>query len=285
MNLCNIELQLLYKVLSIPSYSEKEIRMREFLIEYARQKEYDYYIDEIGNVYMRKGFLSDEEYYPCITAHMDTVQTAHIALIEQNQYITLITEKRKDNKHIIYAEDLGLGGDDKAGIVIALSIMDKISTCKCVFFVEEEIGCRGSENVDLSWFGDVGYIMSFDSPESNCASWSCCGKLLFDRCFYETYLEELSSKFGLTKYVAHPYTDVMMLRMNTCLVCMNFGAGYYNFHTLWEYVVAEEMDNAVAMGIYLIERLDYKEYFLPYSPRSKSNEIDEEFEWFQETFK
>ena len=284
LGLKTIDEELLYKVLSIPSFSEKEGRMQEFLMELAKAKGYDACLDSKGNVYLTKGALTDGEFYPCVTAHMDTVQTPQVTYVERNEPLSLLTEERDDGTHIIYTKDFGLGGDDKAGIVIALSIMDRVEACKAVFFVEEEIGCRGSSKCELSWFKDVGYIMAFDSPEGNCASWSCNGERLFDRAFYENHLKELGEKLGLTKFVAHPYTDVMILRMDTCLACMNFGAGYYEYHTPLEYVVAEEMDNAAAMGIYLISRLGNSEHLIPYTPHYKTKE-DEDYEYFWELFK
>ena len=285
LELSHINKELLYKVLATPSFSEKELRLQEFLMEYASQKDYECSIDDKGNIYMAKGKLSDGCFYPCVTAYMDTVQDSQVVFIDKDEHLPLITESREDGKHIIYTEGFGLGGDDKAGIVIALSIMDNTPICKAVFFVEEEIGCRGSSNCELPWFKDAGYIMAFDSPEGNCASWSCNGERLFDRSFYETHLEVLGEKFGLTKFVAHPYTDAYILRMDTCLACMNFGAGYYLYHTLNEYVVPEEMDNATTMGLYLIDRLGYKEYVLPFCPRYRLNEEDKDSEWFRNKFK
>ena len=272
----------MYRVLSIPTYTGREHRMIEFLIDYARDKGYDGGIDEKGNVYMCKGAPPDGGYYPCVTAHMDTVQYEQIPFIEAGKPIPLLTEDVK-GKHMIYAEDFGLGGDDKAGIVIALTILDKLPVCKAVFFVEEESGCYGSRNTELTWFKDVGYVIAFDSPEGNCASWSCSGECLFDKAFYETYLVELGEKFGLTKSVAHPYTDVKILRIDAALMCMNFGAGYYKYHTPDEYCIAEEMDNAAAMGLYLIHRLGYKEYVFPYSSKSPY-EKDDNFAFFSRMF-
>ena len=277
-----IDEDLMYKVLSVPSYTSKEHRMMEFLMSYAREKGYDGEIDEKGNIYLCKGNPPDGGYYPCVTAHMDTVQYEQIPFILAGTPIPLVTEEI-NGKHRVYAENFGLGGDDKAGIVIALTIVDKLPACKAVFFVEEEAGCEGSRNVDLSWFKDVGYIMAFDSPEGNCASWSCCGECLFDKTFYDTYLVELGEKYGLTRFMSHPYTDVMILRMDTALMCMNFGAGYYKYHTPYEYCIAEEMDNAAAMGIYLIGRLGFKEYLFPYSSK-KLHEKDENYEYFHRLF-
>ena len=283
LNLSLIDEALLYKVLSIPTFSEREFRMQEFLLEYSRKKGISSAMDEKGNIYLSKGRLKEGCFYPCVSAHMDTIQERQIPFIEANKSIPLLTEKT-DDKHFIYADGFGLGGDDKAGIVIALTIMEKLPACKAVFFVEEEIGCVGSTRVDLTWFKDVGDVMAFDSPEGNCASWSCNGVSLFDRQFYELYLEKNCEKFGLTKFVAHPYTDTMVLRMDTSLACMNFGAGYYDYHTLSEYVIPEEMDNAAAMGIYLAGQLGNREYVVPYTPRYKLNE-DPDYDFFIEKFK
>ena len=265
LGLTTIDENLLYQVLSIPTYSGKEVRMQEFLFKYATEHGLQAYIDNKGNIYLQKGSLEKGRFFPCLVAHMDTVHSRQIPFIEANKKIPLQTEVVNGN-HLIFAEDFGLGGDDKAGIVIALTIMEMLPVCKAVFFVEEEIGCGGSEVAELSWFRDVGYIIAFDAPGRNCASWSCGGELLFDKTFYEKYLRELENKYGLTNFEAHPYTDVMMLRMNTCLACMNFSAGYYNHHTSIEYVVAEDMDQAVAMGLHLINRLGNKEYIIPYTP-------------------
>lgn len=277
-----IDEELMYRVLSTPSYFSKESCMRELLMQYMREKGYDGGVDEKGNVYIVKGTPSEGGYYPCVTAHMDTVQYEQISFVEAGEPIPLVTEVR-DGQHYIYAKDFGLGADDKAGIVIALAIVDKLPVCKAVFFVEEEIGCQGSRNADWRWFDDVGYIIAFDAPESNCASWSCNGVCLFDQAFYETYLEELGEKFGLTNFKAHPYTDVKVLRLNTNLMCMNFGAGYYKYHTRNEYCIVEEMEHAAAMGFYLIGRLGHKEYQYHYANQNPF-ESDGNHDYFYRKF-
>lgn len=283
LGLKNIDEKLMYKILSVPSFSRKEMKIQKYLLHYAEKNNIEAHRDKKGNVYMCKGQVEEGSFYPCLTAHMDTVQAAHLPFIDMNTCFRLETEERNDGQHIIYADYFGLGGDDKAGIVIALSIMEKLPICKAVFFVEEEIGCQGSQNADWNWFEDVGYVIAFDSPESNSASWSCWGDRLFDKAFYETYLEELGEKFGMTNFAAHPYTDVVMVRRNTSLACMNFGAGYHEYHSMHEYVVAEEMDKAVGIGIYLIDRLGKNKYIIPYiSPQS--DETDENVEYFNKKF-
>ena len=96
---------------------------------------------------------------------------------------------------------------------------------------------------------------------------------------------ELDEKFGPMTYFAHPYTDVMILRENTSLACMNIGAGYYDQHTLHEYVIAEEVDLAVAIGKHLIERLGRREHVISFTPSHLIKGDDSDYDYFAEKFK
>ena len=131
-----------------------------------------------------------------------------------------------------------------------------------MFFVEEELGCQGSIKADLEWFRNIGYIIAFDAPGATC-SWSCGGTRLFDKQFYKDYLLKLEEFFVSISYNSHSYTDIMNLRMNTSLACVNIGCGYYDYHTQYDYCIVEEMDRAVQIGLYLIKLLGHKEYVIP----------------------
>lgn len=277
MNLSIIDEQLMYEVLSVPTISMHENLMVEFLLNFAARHDIDAGIDQKGNVYLTKGQVEKGAFYPCVSAHIDTVQEAQMEWINEKRPLDILTEEY-DGRHCLFCDGFGLGGDDKAGVAICLTLMLKLPVIKAAFFVEEEVGCGGSEQADLHWFGDVGYVMAFDSPGRDC-SWACGGARLFDKPFYEKYLQELEQKFTIKKWCNHPWTDVMMLRENTSLACMNFGAGYYKYHTHHEYCIAEHMDEAARMGLYLIDKLGNKEYIIPYAPRmlDSDNEDDKFF--------
>ena len=275
--------KLMLDVLSVPSYTGQEHRMMEFLVAHAAEKGYQCETDSKGNVYLRKGKVAEGSFYPCLTAHMDTVQSSQIPYIQKGEPLPLIMEER-EGQHVVYTEGFGLGGDDKAGIAVALSIMERVPVCKAAFFVEEETGCHGSMEANLAWFKDVGYVIAFDAPGWNCASWACSGIALFGKDFYETYLEELRTNFGLTNFHYHPYTDVTALRLRTNLVCMNFGAGYHHYHTSREYCVIEEMQQSVNTGIYLIDRLGQKKYVAPKVPDTRISET-EDHKYFRTRFR
>lgn len=263
--------------LSVPSVSGVEHMMRDYLIAFADEHGIEHEIDATGNVYLTKGIVNHGEYYPCVCAHMDTVQDEQQKWIIGNKMLEIKTEEI-DGLRQYYCDGFGLGADDKAGIAICLSLFMSEPKLKGAFFVMEEIGCLGSEEANLEWFKDVGYIIEYDSPGKD-VSWACGGARLFDREFYEKYLADLVDEFKIKKFCNHPYTDVMMLRRDTSLACMNMFAGYYHYHTDYESCVLEEMDEAVRLGKTLINRLGYNEYLIPFVDRMHDahNEDDEFF--------
>jgi len=66
MNLKTMDENLMYSVLSTPTFTGKEYLMVEFLAEHIQIKGYEGGIDDKGNVYLCKGKLPEGEYYPCL---------------------------------------------------------------------------------------------------------------------------------------------------------------------------------------------------------------------------
>lgn len=251
-----------YELMSIPTVSAEEYRLVTFVILWARRNNIHYEFDKKGNIYLTKGKLSEGEFYPCVTAHLDSVQHKHKPYaqvgvnLEVKTRVTGVTTK----KHEIYVEDMGIGGDDKAGVLIGLSMFSHVDKLKACFFLEEETGCLGSKELNKEWFENVGYVMGYDSPDLNRAAYECSGVRLFDKEFFVTHMQEICKKHGLTKFFSEPYTDVKEIRLKTDIICMNFGSGYYNGHMPNEYCVLEDMDNGCRMGHELIQHLGNKRY-------------------------
>lgn len=150
-----IDVDFIYDLMSVPSYSRNERRMQLYIINWARRRNIKVDCDSKGNLYLTKGELAEGEVYPCVTSHMDTVQEkakvysdagTHLEIVTSK--VQLYTDKDKefyggDYKHKISVDGQGIGADCKAGIVICLSLMDKFDKMKAAFFVEEEIGMCG----------------------------------------------------------------------------------------------------------------------------------------------
>lgn len=243
-----------YDLMSVPTVSDEEYRLVTYIILWARRNNIEYEFDEKGNIYLTKGELAEGEYYPCVTAHLDTVQTKQKPYAQAGCRLEVKT-RVVSGHHEIYVDGMGIGGDDKAGVVICLSMFSHFDKLKAAFFLCEERGCIGSNSMDVSKLDNVGYVMGFDSPELNRAAHTCSGFRLFSKQFFETYLRDICKEHGLTDFRSEPYTDVKVIRDKTDIMCMNFGTGYYFCHMPNEYCVLEEMDNACKMGVALIKKI------------------------------
>ena len=266
LSLTHLDEKFVYELMSVPTSSSNEYRLVTFIILWARRNNIHYEFDDYGNVYLTKGEIKEGEYYPCVTAHLDSVQSKQKTYAQAGQPLQVKTRiSTISKKHEIFVDGMGIGGDDKAGVLIGLSMFSHLDTLKACFFLEEEIGCKGSAKLNKEWFKDVGYVMGFDSPDLNRAAYACSGVKLFSANFFKTYMQDICKKHGLTKFQSEPFTDVKEIREQTGIMCMNFGSGYYNAHSEREYCVIEDMDTACRMGVELIEFIGLTRHELQHS--------------------
>jgi len=264
----------LKEVLSIPSVYGEEGLVRDYIQKYAEDNDIDYHIDKKGNIYLTKGSedkLTEGEFYPCVVAHMDTVHRNHINLVYTNQRLDIVEQPYENSqytdlqqtaliaKHPTTKEQTGIGGDDKCGVAVCLEMLDHFDIIKAAFFVEEEIGMKGSKEADSEFFKKVGYAIQFDAPSSNWITEVCSGQRLFDTDFKELITEDLSNN-GYTTFSNDPFTDVNQLAQKFDFCCLNLGCGYYRQHTNHEYVIVEEVEDAIRAGKSLITKLRFEYY-------------------------
>lgn len=258
MGLKYIDKDFVYELMSVPTHSGDEFRLVEYIVFWCMRNGIKYEFDEYGNVYLTKGELSEGEFYPCLTSHLDTVQTKQATLAKFSVNMKIKTE-RVAAGHKIFVEGggIGIGADDKAGVCISLSMFKYFDKLKACFFLEEETGCIGSNKLDKQWFDNVGYVIGYDSPDLYRAAYACSGVKLFPYSFYKDNIKPVCDKWGLKKgcFFSEPYTDVKVIRVQTNIVCMNFGNGGYDAHLMTEYCIVEHMDHALGMGIDLVKHI------------------------------
>ena len=247
------------EVLSVPSCSGKETMLREYIERFADVRGIAHHRDVKGNLYLTKG-NPDGGYYPCLVNHMDTVQTWQGAFVDQAQPIDIL-ERMRDGHTELYAEGGGIGADDKLGCAIALALVDVLPVVKAVFFVEEELGMLGSRELDVDWFDDVGFCLSFDSPDRNRASRTCSGRLLYSDGFFGEILQPICARHGVTRFNAEPFTDVTQIRDKTNVMCFNVGNGGRFAHSPSEYLVVEDAQSAYALGKELLEAVGTSQHW------------------------
>ena len=246
----------LKEVLSIPTYSQDEKLMIEYLQKVLTEKGYDHYTDEHGNVYATKG---ESQNYPCFIAHTDTVHKVNLNLTVVEGYQK--GETILKGVDCVTGKPTGIGGDDKCGVFLCLEMLDTLENVKAAFFVSEEIGCRGSMYADPEFFKNVGYAIQYDSPEGNSMSLTLMGRYLFNqKSEFANKVTGLIKEHGISSWAYHPYTDAWQIVEKFDIACLNLAAGYYQYHTANEYVVVDDVENGYQLGLKLVEVLGENKY-------------------------
>ena len=163
----------------------------------------------------KKGFLYAEGSAPVLLiAHLDTVHTK-----TPNTFLY-----SKDKRFISSIE--GIGGDDRCGIYIILEIA-KNHKYHILFTEDEEIGGIGA---DLFTKGnikpDVNYIIELDRKGSN------------DCVFYDDEnldFQRFINSFGF-KTEFGSFSDISMIAPKLGISAVNLSCGYFNAHSLREYI-------------------------------------------------
>jgi len=262
------EYKLLLEVLSIETHSKEEGAMIEFLLDFFAKNDIKAWKDEMGNVYAEKGEVGAYQKYPLVIAHTDTVHRIHgNEIIPKKLLLPNYAGELKPALKGFDANDnpVGLGADCKVGIALCLILFLRQSILKGFFPVQEEIGARGAEKVDVAFLQNVGYAIEFDSP-ANTSSITLGNQLMYNPedekglgKIWTTLLLEFSEKreteFTLEQ---HSYTDIVKLRPH--FSCVNVPVGYYLYHTTSEYLVEEEAFMALDLGEELIKRAGYRYY-------------------------
>ncbi len=257
-----MNIDFLKEILSLPSISSNESMVRDYILEFAEENQILSTVDHKGNVYLTKGKekMTSGEYYPCVVSHMDTVHRSNIEYIINKERLDIVEDDGKlTARHPNTDKQTGIGGDDKCGVYVCLEMFNKFDVLKGAFFVEEEIGMRGSRESDDKFFENVGYAIQFDAPSDNWISEVCSGVKLFDGEFKEEITQTLNES-GYTKFSNDPFTDVNQLATKYDFNCLNLGCGYYRQHTDSEYVVIEEVSNSLKAGEKLITKLGLEKY-------------------------
>jgi hypothetical protein len=259
------KLNQLMDILSIPTYFGMETLVQEYLINHGKEKGYTINKDKKGNIYFTKGEVSTK-YFPCVCAHIDSVFSEHSNLIKENKRKVIKRGKGKNNTHKLMAyfpdtdKRTGIAGDDLAGVFICLQMLEHFDTIKAVFFVEEKYGCKGSDNCDVSFFDNVGYVIQFDGPTGNWFSKTLSGVAMYDDKFKDK-VKPILEKYNVTNYSDDPYTDILPLKEKFDFACCNLPSGYYNWHTNEEYVHIDHVEKGVKIGIEFIDKLGLEKQF------------------------
>ena len=238
------DFSLLKQLFCIHSKSGKEGKIRKFIWNWVKQNvpEATITCDKPGNMYVTKG---ESETYPCIAAHLDQVQDRHskdFLAYEAEDIIIGFSPKHKEQQ--------GLGADDKVGLWIGLKCLQKFDCLKLCFFVEEEVGCRGSEQADMSFFKDCRFVIEPDRKGSN----DLITQIGWTSLCSDEFLKDIGyKKFGYYEEEGM-MTDVEALKDNGLAIsAINLSCGYYKPHSDQEFVFKPAVSNCLSFVEHIIK--------------------------------
>ncbi len=184
------------------------------------------------NVCSKKGYVYAQGTVPVLlVAHMDTV---HISLPTKVYY----------NKGRVYATE-GIGGDDRCGIYMILQLIKK-HRCHVLFTEDEEVGGVGAglfTKTTKYKNMKVNYAIEFDRKGKNDAVFYKCDNPDFTEFILNT--NYYVKAFGT-------YSDIGDVAPYLGVAAVNLSCGYYNAHTIKEYVVLDEMYESIKQAENLI---------------------------------
>jgi hypothetical protein len=188
-------------------------------------------IDGMGNIMAIKGEGFNGR-YPAIACHVDTVH----AIVEDFKLFEYTSVDNAPSRH--YDADSGIGGDDKCGIFIALSLLNnkRIKNLKAFFYVQEETGCKGAlaSVKNKGWYDDLTFIAEGDRRGSTDLIITCGGTDTVSKDFKEMLLSH--GKEWLYDTANGSFSDVMRIQKDLKVSAFNFSVGYYNPHQADEFI-------------------------------------------------
>lgn len=166
-----------YNISQIPRRSKNEKKIREYIVNVAREYGLEYKIDGIGNLVVKKPATAGQGNKPAIVlqGHLDMVceKNKDVAHDFDNDPI----EIRRDGDWI-RAKGTTLGADNGIGVAAALAVMEGTEInhgpLEFLFTVDEETGLTGAVDLDDDML-DGRILLNLDSEEDGVIYNGCAG--------------------------------------------------------------------------------------------------------------
>lgn len=165
-------LKIFKKLTKVPRPSNKEEKVREFIINFAKEHNLKYVVDDAGNVIVKS--IKDDSKSVILQSHMDMVcEKVKDFEIDFDKDPIPFTEEGD----YLLSHSTTLGADDGIGVAMALSALvdeDNPANIEALFTVNEESGMTGAFNVDPKNITGTTMI-NLDSAKEGMVFGGCAG--------------------------------------------------------------------------------------------------------------
>lgn len=251
---------------TLQNQSESEDIKRQFkfsqwiLKMLSKYGKFSFKYDKANNLYITKG---KADLYPCMVAHLDTVHehVKDFVIARVGNHILAV-----DNKT---GEQVGCGADDRVGVALAIEMFKRFDNIKLFFPTDEEIGCVGTLQADMTFFSDCSFLIQPDrglygSPDYiNFTNGTYVTSLEFDQ-----VVLPIMEKYGFSEHTGS-YTDIGELLWRGAGCCAFNISCYKNAHSDQE-TVPIDLYTACLNAIYeVIETCQHQRW--EHSPEKMSS--------------
>jgi len=165
------------EICKIPHGSGNVDKISDYLVDFAKAHELEFYQDKLKNVIIIKNATAGYENEPAviIQGHMDMVcvKTKDCGKDMKKEGLDLGLDG-----DYIYAKGTSLGGDDGIAVAYGLALLSSKTLqhprLEVVVTVDEEVGMEGATGIDLSMLKGK-LLLNMDSEEEGILTTSCAG--------------------------------------------------------------------------------------------------------------
>lgn len=165
------------EICSIPHGSGNIEKISNYLVNFAKERNLEYYRDKIGNVIIiKEASPGYESHSPVmLQGHMDmvAVKKPDCDIDMQKEGLRICADEDR-----VYADGTSLGGDDGIAVAYGLALLDgreyKHPRIELVVTVDEEVGMDGAREIDLSCCKAT-TLINLDSEEEGIFLTGCAG--------------------------------------------------------------------------------------------------------------
>jgi dipeptidase D len=165
------------EILTIPHASGKEEKLRNYLIDVAKQHNLEYSVDKVGNLLISKPATKGYE------DHKTVVLQSHLDMVcEKNNDVVFDFDKDPIQYEIvdgwIRGKGTTLGADNGIGVAAQLAILTskdiEHGNIECLFTIEEETGLTGAKGLEPNWM-KAEILLNLDSEDDGQFFMGCAG--------------------------------------------------------------------------------------------------------------
>lgn len=218
------KVDLLKQILKIPTQEQ----LHKVLVKFLRK--------HYKNVIVQRDFIIAEGNIPiALVAHMDTVH--------RFSPIELYYDVEND----VMWSPQGLGADDRAGVYAIVDIIKRGFRPHVIFTTDEETGGIGAKRLVAMHpeypFDQLKFIIELDrANKEDCVFYECAN---------DEFTEYIES-FGFEEDLG-TFTDISIIAPAWRVAAVNLSVGYYNEHTLGEYLKLNELNKTIDRVINILQ--------------------------------